>query len=235
MKTTTFALLTLLATTAFAQTVTPLPPTLTITGSGSVKAPPDRVSFTVGVATVRPTVAEAFTQTTAASNRVIAALKARGVRAAEIQTSDFSVYTPTENDERPGAAKKPQYGVRSDVTVTREDPKSVSELIQAAIDAGANVLDGVAFFVADPTALRDRAIARAFEDARGRAEKLAVLAGRTLGPVQAMQVNGASTAFGRFNSNNVVTEAITVTAEAPAIETGMSAITASVTVTFELR
>ena len=120
--------------------------------------------------------------------------------------------------------------VSNSVTVTREDPKSVSELIQTAIDAGANSASNLTFFNSNPTAARDRAIEIAVRDARTQAEKIAASVGRPVGAAQLI------TTAPVFSLNfTAVQEAITVTAASPAIETGTNAIGYTVTITYELK
>ncbi|HET7434156.1 MAG TPA: SIMPL domain-containing protein [Thermoanaerobaculia bacterium] len=200
--------------------------TITVTGSGNVKVAPDRVSFTVGVMTTKPTVREAFAENNAKTQRVVDALKARGVKAPEIQTSNFSVSQETNDMGRPTG----RYVVSNMVTVTREDPKGVSDLLQAAIDAGANEAGNLRFFISNPSEAQNRALEKAYRDARASAERLAAVAGKALG--DAMTITTAPAYFG-YAQNNVA-ENITVTA-APAIETGVVDTNASVTVTFELK
>lgn len=201
--------------------------TITVTGTGNVKTPPDRVSFTVGVNTTRQSVRDAFAENNGKTQRVVDALKTRGVKPQEIQTSNFSISGEITETGRPSG----RYVVSNLVTVTREDPKGVSDLLQAAIDAGANTANSLQFFLSDPSEAQNRALEKAYADARTRAERLAKAAGKTLG--DAIMI---TTAQGYANyAMNAVTENITVTAEAPAIESGITDTIASVTVTFELK
>jgi uncharacterized protein YggE len=52
---------------------------VTVGGSGIVRLPPDRVSFTVGVETEAPSVAQAFKANGSKLTAVITAIKAKGV------------------------------------------------------------------------------------------------------------------------------------------------------------
>jgi uncharacterized protein YggE len=194
--------------------------TITVTGTGTARAVPDRVSFTVGVVTTTKPVTEAFRVNNEKTNRVVKALKDLGVKDTEIQTSNFTIDSPYDSTIQ---AKNTQlYIVMNSVTVTRDDPKSVSTLIQAAIDAGANSASNLNFFNANPAGARDRALDLAIRDARAQAEKLASGIGRSLGP--ALMVSTlALPASGYFN--NAVQEAITVTASA--IEAGTTSLSYS--------
>jgi uncharacterized protein YggE len=216
----------------FAQTQTPCDQhSITVTGTGSAKIVPDRVSFTVGVYTHAPTVDEAFKTNNEKTHRVVDALKKHGVKSEEIQTSNFSI---SGANERFLPVKKSGYDVSNTVTVTREDPRSVSELIQYAVDAGANTAGNVTFFNSDPRTSRDRAIERAVTDARAQAEKLAALTGGTIAGVVTITTNEG--AAERFTQNTLsYYEVDASTLAAPAIETGANTVTYSVTVTYALK
>jgi uncharacterized protein YggE len=207
---------------------------ITVTGAGTAKIAPDRASFTVGVITNSPSVSEAFRGNNEKTHQVVDALKQRGVKDTEIQTSNFSIASAYDVST---GSKKIEYNVINSVTVTREDPKAVSDLIAAAVEAGANEANGVTFFNSDPTSTRDRAIERAVKDARAQAEKLAAATGSTLGRatiISTMPTGGDLSNVNGWMRLNTMQEAITVTA-APAIESGTSTIAYSVTITYELR
>jgi uncharacterized protein YggE len=234
MRTLTFALL-FVAAAAAAQTPAVIrcaepEHSLTISGTGMVKVVPDRVSFSVGVSTKAPNVSEAFRINSAKTHTVIDALKKAGVKDAEIQTTNFSIEQPFDQTaRRPGTS----FVVSNNVTVIREDPAAVSDLLQAAISAGADQAGDLTFFVADPAAARDEALARAFADAHARAEKLAAAAKRALGAATSI-----TTAPQFYGAGNVMQNSVAFEVDGsggPAIQTGVSRITETVTVVFELK
>jgi uncharacterized protein YggE len=204
---------------------------ITVTASGTARVVPDRVSFTVGVFTHSSSVAEAFKGNNEKTHHVVDALKRRGVKETEIQTSNFSLESAYDADV---PRKRNGYNVSNSVTVTRENPQTVSELISAAVEAGANEARGITFYNSDPTAARDRAIERAVKDARMQAEKLAAVTGSTLGKATVISTGDVSNVNG-WMRNNIVAEAITVTASGPAIEAGTNTVSYTVTITYELR
>ena len=196
--------------------------TITVSGSGRVQVVPDRFSFVVGVTTRGRAVGDAVKENSGKTAHVVAALKAAGVTDAEVQTSNFSIDQPYEN----GRQVSDQYVVRNTVTVTRTNPKNASDLLQAAIDAGANQAFGVRFFAADLSAARDRALEAAYRDARARAEKLASAAGHSLGDALAMTTERpASPLVGGVEAQSAP----------PPIEAGMSNVFATLYVTFEMK
>src|SRR3989442_33225 len=73
---------------------------ITVTGTGTAKVVPDRVSFTVGVFTNSLSVSEAFRGNNEKTRRVVDALKQRGVKDIEIQTSNFSIASAYDESAR---------------------------------------------------------------------------------------------------------------------------------------
>jgi len=231
MRTLAALLLLAFATLLSAQTPPCDTQTVTVTGSGVARVLPDRVSFSVGVATSAATVAEAFAANNAKTRKVIDALKSRGIAAADVQTSNFSIDSPWDPKTQ---QKRPDlFLVANSVTVTVREIAAVSKLIQAAVDAGANQAGNLRFFTSDPRAARNRAIELATADARAQAEKLAAATGHTLGAATTISTGLASPEYAM--RNNALTENITVTAEAPALEGGSENVSYSVTITYELK
>lgn len=200
--------------------------TVTVSGSAKLRQQPDRASFSVGVETRARTVTEAYQTNNTKLNTVVAALKQGGVKATEIQTSNFSI---TSRDEE----SKPLIGFRVSnlVTVTRDVPGDLSALIQAAVAAGANQAGGLRFFVANPKPLQDRGIELAFQDARSKAEKLASLSGRVLGDVVSIDESVANT----FPAVTATTVTVATLAESPSIDVGTEELAFAVQVVFKLK
>jgi len=197
---------------------------VTVNGSVTLRLVPDRVSFSVGVETDAPNVADAFKGNTEKVNSVIAALKQRGVKPSEIQTSNFGI---TSRDQE--GRKLSGYRVTNLVTVTRENFGSVGELLHAAVEKGANEAGSLQFMVSNQKEAELRGLELAFQNARSKAEKLALLSGKTLGEVVCVSEQGFYQTYG------LVAESITVTADAPSIETGMQQLSFRVGAVFELK
>jgi hypothetical protein len=183
----------------------------------------DRVSFSVGVDTEAANVAEAFQRNTEKVNRVVVALKKKGVTPQQIQTSNFTITSRDEQGKKIGG-----YRVTNIVMVTRDSVAALGEILQAAVSAGANEAGSLQFAVANEKSVQLRGLELAFEDARIKAAKLATLAGKSLGDVLSVSDQGT------YQPSSYVAEAITVTA-APALEAGMQDLSFRVSVVFELR
>jgi len=199
--------------------------TVTVSGSATLRLVPDRVSFSVGVETLSASVGEAFDRNTEKVNAVTGALKQRGVKPEEIQSSNFSISSRDELGN-----KLPGYRVANSVTVTREDPSSLGKLLQAAVEKGANEAGSLQCFVSNQREAELRGLDLAFQNARSKAEKLAMVAGKTLGEAICVSEQGFYPAI-----NGMVAESITVSAAAPSIETGTQQLSFRVGAVFELK
>lgn len=165
------------------QTATALPGTFTVVGEGKVTLEPDIARVTIGVETVTPTVQEATEQNRATVEAVLAALVEQDIAEEDIQTSGFSVYAERFGPEGPLEEGDVRYRVSNNVSVTIRDLERVGEILDAAIEAGANNIYGVEFALDDPGVAESDARAAAIEDARAKAEELAQLTGIPLGEI----------------------------------------------------
>jgi uncharacterized protein YggE len=215
----------LVAVSAFAQTP---PHTLTITGVGRAAVVYDRATFTATITTYAATSVAALNENNERTARVVAALKARGVTEAELETEAFTI-----NEVSPAAKDKSRYAVGNTVTVTRSDFATMGELVKAAVDAGATQVQGVQQYASDSGLARDAALKNAYNDARARAEKLAAVAGQTLGPAIAMTVEE------KGPDGTMLLPYFEVDPEAektvPVMHGGTPTLTESIKVTFELK
>jgi uncharacterized protein YggE len=194
--------------------------TITVTGSGTVDVTPDRASFNFGVTTNGATAAEALSRNSAEARAIIAALKKAGVDSSDIQTTQVSLWPQTSSNGRVITG----YQASNSVQVTAALGKSGS-LVDAAVSAGANNVDGPSLDTADKASLYNQALKQALAAAKGKAQAIANAAGLTLGAALKVREGGAPTPI-------VYGEALTARAAAPPIEAGTQKIEASVTVTY---
>lgn len=156
---------------------------ISVNGTGEVRAEPDIATVSTGVEVRAETVAAARAGAAQAANAVIATLRDRGVEASDIRTVNFYVYP--EYDYRNETPRVTGYVFSNTVQVTIRDVEAVGDLIDAIAAAGGDAVrfDGISFSHADPGALAEQARERAVADARAKAEQLAALTGVTLGPI----------------------------------------------------
>jgi uncharacterized protein YggE len=154
---------------------------ITVTGTGTVTGTPDQLVLSMGVQTNASSVSIALRQANEAASRVIASLKAGGVRKTDIQTSGLSIEPNYSN----GSQVPVGYSVSEQLTATLRDLARAGSQIQAAASAGGNAttVSGVSLNLADTSRLLARARAAAVRDAAAKAGQFAHGLGRTLGGV----------------------------------------------------
>ena len=194
MRTRTFALSLFAALTLAGCSALGLTPdrTLTVTGSGSTKITPDVVSVTLGIQTRHDDVGQAVTQNNTVASRIMDAARTVGVDNADMRTIYFSVSSQPKYDEFGSPTGEVSFFVDNSLQVTLRDVAKLSDLLQSAIDAGANSVYGVSFSVADTSAAEDEARQKAIADAQARATELAGVSGVTLGSIQTLTTSAYS-------------------------------------------
>jgi hypothetical protein len=208
------------------------PRTIVVNGEGDVTGKPDQARLSAGVVTQAPSAAAALTANSTAMNRVFAALKALGIPDNKIQTSNFSVQ-PQYPPFRPDAPEQRNiigYQVSNQASVIVEDLSKLGAALDALVKSGANQLGGVAFSIANPKPLAERARAAAVSDAMGKAKTLAMAAGVTLGPLLAIQEGSVYTPPPRFEAR-----AALAAAPAPPVAIGEESVSVNVTMTYAIQ
>lgn len=165
---------------------------ISIEGRGEVRAAPDMATINSGVTTQAATAREALDANNTAMNELIETLKGAGIEPRDIQTSGFSVtpnYVYTDARDENGYSLPPKidgYQVSNSVSIIVRELGELGSILDQSVTVGANTVNGISFSVADPTELLDEARRAAFEDARGRAELYADVAGATLGDLESI-------------------------------------------------
>lgn len=156
---------------------------ITVVGEGKVSISPDIARAQIGVEVMMPSVKEASDANKELLDAVLAALIDQGIAEEDIQTSGFSVYAERFGPEGPLPADQTNYRVSNNVAVVVRDLAKLGDVLDAAIEAGANNIYGVEFSLDDPSVVESEARQSAVEDARAKAEELAELTGVTVGDV----------------------------------------------------
>jgi uncharacterized protein len=207
--------------------------TVSVSGHGEVNVPPDTASVSIGIDVIQPTLAEAQAQATAQATAVIEALKAAGIANEDIQTAFFSVNILRDYSENADPTQITGFEIVNQLQVTVRDTDMLGELLDEAVTAGANSINGVTFYVDDQTAAASEARRLAVEDARTKAEELAAAAGMTLGSVISIAEGTVSPM-----PPPIPAAANAGMAEAQAavpVQPGSSIVSVDVSMTFELR
>jgi uncharacterized protein YggE len=160
-------------------------PDIITSATGEARVTPDRAHVLIGVQTRAATAAQAGADNATKTRAVIDAIKARGIPAAQIGTSEYNLYP--EYDHREPPREGPQtprvigYVANNTVRVEVRQLDQVGPVIDAALAAGANMVNTIQFFASNVDAARRTALAEAVGRARADAEALARAAGGSLG------------------------------------------------------
>jgi uncharacterized protein YggE len=198
---------------------------ITVTGTGEIRATPDRATLTFSVQNNAATSEQALEANAADVRRVINALKGAGVAPKDLKTEHLDVSPRYDVDKVDGARG---FTASSSLTVSNQPLDRAERLSGVAVAAGADTVSGPSLSVADSDAQYRRALERAFDDARTKAATLAEAAGVSLGEVTAIAEDGQPDGPVWAMSDRAAL------AKAP-IEPGSEHVTAVVTVTFSIR
>jgi uncharacterized protein YggE len=209
-------------------------PTVSVSGHGQVNVSPDTASVSIGIDVIQPTLGEAQEQATAQATTVIEALKAAGIADEDIQTAYFSVNILRDYSENGDPTQITGFEITNQLQITVRDTDMLGNLLDEAVNAGANSINGVTFYVDDQTAAASEARRLAVEDASTKAEELAAAAGLTLGPVLSIAEGTVSPMPPPMAAGAGGMEMAKAQAAVP-VQPGSSTIAVDVTMTFALR
>jgi len=165
---------------------------VTVIGSGQVQGAPDTLNSDLGVEVTAQDVSTAISTASIRAKAVIDAMVAAGARREDIRTTDVSVQPQYNTDQTVTG-----YRSSNTVHVVVRDLTKASAILGAATQAGGNDtrVNSVSFALDDDSKLLADARARAFADAKARAEQYAVLSGLKLGSVKTINEtsSGANT------------------------------------------
>ncbi|KAA3642347.1 MAG: DUF541 domain-containing protein [Chloroflexi bacterium] len=157
-------------------------PSLAVNGTGVVTLDPDIVTISIGVNTEDDDAGTAVSRNNRQVEDIMAALSEMGITAEDVQTNNFSIW-PRQDYDFEGNPISTSYVVDNTLTVTVRDLDSLGDVLDAAIDAGANSIYGINFSISDREDAISQATQLAMENAEARAQNLAGVASVELGEV----------------------------------------------------
>lgn len=154
---------------------------ISVSGEGIVQGAPDIATISLGVSTLRDTVAQARTDAATALTGMVDSLKANGVEEKDIQTAGLSIQP--EYDYTDGRQLLRGFRVTNTLTAKLRDIDRTGEIVDEAVEAGGDStnINGIQFSIDDPEELKNEAREKAVADAKARAETLAAASGVSLG------------------------------------------------------
>jgi uncharacterized protein YggE len=154
--------------------------TVSVSGTGVVKLDPDTANINLGVVSNDESLEVA--QQTVSENlaSITQSLTDAGIAAEDIQTSSYNVYPVPEYDRDGNYVGVERYEVSAGLTVIVRDIDSVGTVLDGAVEAGANNVWGISFYVDDPSSAASQARQAAVDDARAKADELATAGGMVI-------------------------------------------------------
>ncbi|MEM2941031.1 MAG: SIMPL domain-containing protein [Thermoproteota archaeon] len=159
--------------------------TISVTGTGVVKAKPDRAVISFSVVTQADTAEEALSENAAKMDSIIRAVRAAGILENQTETSAYSLNPLWEYPDK-GSPKIVGYTCSNTIRVTVKNLNKVGEIIDIAVSAGANQVSSLQFTISEEamSQLGLNALSLAVRDAASKARIIADAAEVTLtGPV----------------------------------------------------
>lgn len=204
---------------------------LSVSAEGLSEGRPDMAIINLGVTTEGQTAAAALAENARRMTALTAALRRAGVAERDIQTSNVSVYPQQQYVE----GQQPRitgYQANNSVTAKVRRIDTTGRVIDAAVGAGGNTVNGVSFTYQDPDAQLDAARRDAIAEARRRAELYANALGMRVHRIVAVQEGGG---FSPPMPVPMMAERMAAQDASTPISPGQIETRVSVSVSFELR
>ncbi len=161
--------------------------TLQVTGTGTVSAAPEEAVLFLAVQTQAASAGQATADNAALMTTVIQAMTSVGIDKNSIETISYTlspIYANNPDQSMP--SKIVGYAARNAIQVTVTDLGTVGKVLDAAVSAGANDVQGIMFTFSSTTLarLQKQALGQAVQDADGQAKAVASSLGVSIvGPI----------------------------------------------------
>lgn len=204
---------------------------ITVVGHGTVEMVPDMATVSVGVVVEADTGAAAMAQNSTALALVLEQIKAAGIEARDLQTSNLSL-SPRwgKSVSSLGRNKIAGFVASNTVTVRVRDLDRLGGVLDAVVQNGANIFHGLSFGLQEPLPAQDAARQDAVADALRKAQLYAGAAGVSLGSV--LSIREASQRSG--GPVMMTMQADMVQSRAVPVAQGEVSVAASITMVFEI-
>ncbi len=220
-------------------------PSSTITVSGQAKKDQANqiAQFTAGFESIEASKEEALDKANTAMNELIAAVKAMGIDAADIQTEMANVYQETTYD-RPeimiyppmpdrGEAVKGNWRANNSVSIKLRQVDQAEDLLALLNQSGANYVYGPNFMIDDMMTEDETLLNEAVANAKAKAVGIAAANNQKVGKIISLSENGAYPMYAAYETMPMAMGSAKDSVRTD-LEPGSSTTYKSVIVTFEL-
>jgi len=165
-------------------------PVLSTSGQGEAKVAPDRASVLVNVQARGVTAAVAASENAQKTQTVLDALGKLGLSRDQLSTEGYTVYPEVRYDKDGASPHVVAYVVTNTIRAETKRPEQAGTIVDAAIGAGANMINSLSFYASSIDEARRQAIGAAVASARADAEAMARAAGGSLGALLELSTGG---------------------------------------------
>jgi uncharacterized protein YggE len=206
---------------------------ISVSGTGEILTAPDIGLATFGVQTENQDVKIAQQENARIMDGIISALVTAGIPREDIQTVSYTIYPVYDDNTRPFSQKIKYYQVTSMVQVKVRDVARTGEIIDIAVNAGANQVSSVAFTLSPEKekTLRAQALTEAVANARYDADVTAAATGVTITGVKSVSVGSVYVPVYYDNRYSGAAEMKSAAVPTP-IEAGQITVTAQVSISY---
>jgi len=156
--------------------------TISVSGFGQAVGTPDMVVMQLGVNVVADQIGEAIDESNSVMGNIKMSLLGAGIAEKDLQTTNFNVWFEDRYDPMTGQSTGERlYHVDSTLQVKVREIDQTPQVLEVALEEGANNIYGLNYEIEDRTALEAEARSAALDNARSRADQLAREIGVTLG------------------------------------------------------
>lgn len=208
--------------------------TISVDGTSVIKAMPDRATVNISIESTAKDAKEASAQNAIVMNKIQKDIIALAITKDNIKTTNYNLY-PLYNRKDNGRQEITGYSVSNQITVTVDNIDIVGNVIDTAINAGANSVNSVEFSLKDPQSYKDKVLVQAINDAKRKADIIAKTLGKNVVNVVSVNSNNSYIEARTFNSMMYAkaADSAAVGASSP-IQAGDISVKANVSIVFEI-
>ncbi|MBW3000074.1 SIMPL domain-containing protein [Candidatus Woesearchaeota archaeon] len=173
--------------------------TVSVSGNSELIVEPDKAELYIRIETLEDTAVESQEENARITNNVIDALKKAGIKEKDIETSSFNLYPRHEWDPDTRKSEFVGYEVNHLLKVTTTKLEDAGELLDVAVNAGANGIDRVSFGLTKETEMdvNDQALRAASDNAKEKAESITDNLGINLGRI--VKISESNVQFAKYD------------------------------------
>ena len=228
----------------------PIYNTISVTGKGESLVKPDIATFSFSVSETAKTVLEAQNKATDKLNAALKAIKDAGIEEKDIKTDSYSINPHYEYQDgictlsypstcKSGKSVLTGYEVAESIQVKVRDIKKAGEIFSTIGSLNVQNVNGLSFSIDDIEKVKADARAKAIDDAKAKAEKLAKDLGVSIVRITSFYDNSDQPSYyGReAMGGDVMNMKVSAVAPmaAPQVPAGEQKVVSTVTITYEIK